>query len=197
MTQFISPFTDLLTKILVNDPVFYGIVFTLVFYLSKLTGGILFGVAFWTMAKSLPRESIVRNYMMLAAYGVILFFVANQNSIVSSGSLYPPFGLLTSSFLAFSSYLMFSGLYSATISVSEDLSLRRTIRKLALKESRMLDSIATAEMEHELETAILKVAKKQKETIIEDSGIEPSLTMEDAKQYLDDVLVEIKSRTKQ
>jgi hypothetical protein len=61
----------------------------------------------------------------------------------------------------------------------------------------MLDSIATAEMEHELETAILKVAKKQKETIIEDSGIEPSLTMEDAKQYLDDVLVEIKSRTKQ
>lgn len=194
LTQFISPFTNLLTQILSKDPIFYGMVFTIAFYFSKLIGGVLFGVAFWTMAKSLPRESIVKRYMLLAAYGLILFFVSNQNGIVSSGSLYPPFGLITASFLAFSSYLMFSGLYSATISVSEDVSLRRTIRKLALKESHMLDNIATAQIEHEMEAAVLKIAKKQKDAIVEESGIEPSLTMEDAKQYLDEVLIEIKNK---
>jgi hypothetical protein len=194
LTQFISPFTDLLTQILSKDPIFYGMVFTLAFYFSKLTGGVLFGVAFWTMARSLPRESIVKKYMLLAAYGLILFFVANQNGIVSSGSLYPPLGLITASFLAFSSYLMFSGLYSATISVAEDLSLRRTIRKLAIKELQMLDNIATAQIEHEMEVVVLKITKKQKDAIVEESGIEPSLTMEDAKQYLDEVLIEIKNK---
>lgn len=183
-----------LTQILVTDPIFYGIIFTLAFYFSKLIGGVLFGLAFWTMSKSLPRESVARSYMSLAAYGLILFFVANQNGIVSSGSLHPPFGLITASFLAFSSYLMFSGLYSATISVSEDLSLRRAIRKLALKESKMLDNIATAQLEHEIQASVLKVTKKQKDAIVEESGIEPSLTMDDAKRYLDEVLMEIKKK---
>jgi hypothetical protein len=58
----------------------------------------------------------------------------------------------------------------------------------------MLDRIATAEMEHELEAIVLKVTKKQKERIVENSGIEPSLTMEEAKQYLDDVLIESKRK---
>jgi hypothetical protein len=196
LTQFISPFTDLLTQILDTDPILYGFVFTLAFYLSKLIGGVLFGLAFLTMAKSLPRESVTRRYMSLAGYGLILFFISNQNSIVSSGSLYPPSGMITASFLAFSSYLMFFGLYSATVSVSEDLSLRRTIRKLALNESKMLDNIATAQLEHDMEAAVLKVTKKQKEAIVEESGIEPSFTMEDAKVYLEEVLAGIKkSRT--
>jgi hypothetical protein len=194
LTQFVSHFTSLLTQILVADPFFYGIAFTLAFYFSKLIGGVLFGVAFWSMAKSLPRESTVKKYMLVAAYGLILFFVSNQNGIVSSGSLFPPFGLITASFLAFSSYLMFSGLYSATISVSEDLSLRRTIRRLALKESKMLDNIATAQIEHEIQAAVLRVTKKQKDAIVQESGIEPSLTMDDAKRYLDGVLMEIKKK---
>jgi hypothetical protein len=45
-----------------------------------------------------------------------------------------------------------------------------------------------------MEAAVLKIAKKQKDAIVEESGIEPSLTMEDAKQYLDKVLIEIKNK---
>jgi hypothetical protein len=58
----------------------------------------------------------------------------------------------------------------------------------------MLDNIATAQMEHEVEASVLKVTKKQKDAIVEESGIEPSLTMEDAKNYLDKVLIEIRKK---
>jgi hypothetical protein len=44
-----------------------------------------------------------------------------------------------------------------------------------------------------MEVVVLKIGKK-KDAIVQESGIEPSLTMEDAKQYLDDVLIEIKNK---
>ena len=48
--------------------------------------------------------------------------------------------------IGLSSYLLLIGIYSSVISVAEDSKLRQSIRNYAIKESRLLDSIGTAEM---------------------------------------------------
>jgi hypothetical protein len=70
-----------------------------------------------------------KDYMLISAYGMMLLFTSNQ----PIGLLlvpYPPFGLATISFMGLASYLIFVGIYSAAVSVSEDTKLRQSILKL-------------------------------------------------------------------
>jgi hypothetical protein len=127
--------------------------------------------------------------MTLAAYGVILFFVASQNTVAQP--TYPPFGVIAASFVGLSAYLMFLGLYSSAISVSQDAKLRQSIRKSALEEVKFLESIGTAQMEQELQKRVLKIVKEQSDNMIEETGVQPSLSENDMKEYLEMVAKEI------
>jgi hypothetical protein len=58
------------------------------------------------------------------------------------------FGVLASSFVALASYLFSLGFYFTAIYISQDMQLRRSIRKYVMQEStKLLDSIGTAQME--------------------------------------------------
>ncbi len=190
ISQFLNLFVNQLTYVMASYPTF----FTLLFVLSKPAGGILFGIAFLSTAKSsVPRESVVRDYLTLAAFGVMLFFVSSQNT--AEQMAYPPFGLVGALFVGLSAYMMFLGLYSSAISVSQDAKLRRSIRSSAVKESELLDSIGTAQMEQELQKRVLKIVKEQSDNMTQETGVQPSLSENDMKEYLDMVVNEIK-RTK-
>jgi hypothetical protein len=54
---------------------------------------------------------------------------------------------------------MLVGIYSSSISVSEDVKVRQSIRKFAARESKLLDSIGSSHMERELERGVVKIAK--------------------------------------
>jgi hypothetical protein len=130
--------------------------------------------------------------MIISAYGLVLLFISYQvNGIVVTS--YPHFGLATISFMALASYLILVGIYSTAISVAEDTKLRQTIRKFAIKESKLLDSIGSAEVEQQIERRVIGLTKATKDSIVDESGIQSSLTEEDMKQYLDIVIREIKS----
>jgi hypothetical protein len=191
MSQFQPLFVNLFYQSLQSSPIFFSILSTLIFTFSKPLGGILFGIAFWTTAKKLRKDSVVRDYITIAAYGLILLFASNQ-AIVLVTTSYPPFGLITTSFVGLSSYLILVGVYSSAISVSEDIKIRQTIRKFALKESKLLDSIGTSHMEDELQRRVMKLAKEQQEFMMQQTGVEPSLDEGEAKQYLYEVMQEIK-----
>jgi hypothetical protein len=70
--------------------------------------------------------------------------------------------------------------------------LRRSIRESAIEQSELLDSIGTAHMEQHIRDKVLKVAKEQEDALREQTGIEPSLTGEDMKEYLEQVIEEVK-----
>ena len=85
---------------------------------------------------------------------------------------YPPFGIATYGFTALASYFFMLGIYSSALSVSADTNLRRAIRKSVMEQS-FLDSIGTAQMEHELQKKILKIMNDSTFDPRKDSGIEP------------------------
>jgi hypothetical protein len=192
---FISQFLILFSNQVASTLSLYPALFTLLFVFSKPVGGILFGAAFYSIGRSGGTShggNFIRDYMTLAAYGVVLFFVSSQNTVAQP--TYPPFGVIAASFVGLSAYMMFLGLYSSAISVSQDVKLRQSIRKSAMEEVKFLKNIGTAQMEQELQKRVLTIAKKNSENMTQETGVQPSLSENDMKQYLEEVLQEITVR---
>jgi hypothetical protein len=79
-----------------------------------------------------------------------------------------------------------------SISVSEDSKLRQSTRQAALREPRLLDSIGTAQMEQDIQKRMLAVMRKTRDLMTEETGVQSSLNEDDMKQYLQQVIEEVK-----
>jgi hypothetical protein len=161
----------------------------LIFSTAALLSGIIFGAAFLSVARTLRKDSSLRKHMMIAAYGFVLFYIAG--SAAAAQAAYPPYGIVSISFIGLSCYLIYVGLYSAAVTVSQDTSLRVSIRKSLTEQSKFLHSMGSAQMEQELQSTVMKIAKKHSDVLTEKNGVEPSMTESDIKEYMSMVLSEI------
>jgi hypothetical protein len=157
--------------------------------LPGVAGGILYGVPFIIIARTLPRNSHLRDYLIIAAWAFIL--VENVSSAGVFHAPYPPFGLYSVLLTSLSCYLLLVALYSSAISISADSRLRQSVRRSIVKESRLLDSIGSAQMRKEIEAKVLDVAKANLDSMTKDHGIQPSVTENDLKSYVEEVISEI------
>jgi hypothetical protein len=127
--------------------------------------------------------------MILAAYGFLLFYIAG--SAYASQAAYPPFGLVSVSLTGLSCYLIYSGLYSSAVTVSQDITLRTSIRRSVTEQSKLLDSIGTAQMDQELQSRVMMVTINLSYKLEEETGVETSMTEEDIKEHIEMVRKEI------
>jgi hypothetical protein len=173
-----------------NIPLHVTMLYTLV---PGLLGGFLFAAPFFAIAKHIPpNKSFLKEYLILAAWGLILFNVTTAGNVLNAA--YPPFGFSDVMLEVTASSLILLGLYCSAISISADTKLRQLIRRSVLEESKLLGNIGAAENKIETEKRIVNTVKEHSDIINEQTGIQPSLTEEDIKQYLDDVLREIQRK---
>jgi hypothetical protein len=161
----------------------------LIFSMAALLSGIIFGAAFLSVAKTLRKDSSLRKHMIIAAYGFVLFYIAG--SATAAQAAYPPYGVVSISFIGLSCYLIYVGLYSAAVTVSQDTALRVSIRKSLTEQSKFLQSMGSAQMEQELQSTVMKISKKHSDVLTEKTGVESSMTESDIKEYMAMVLNEI------
>jgi hypothetical protein len=155
--------------------------------------GILFGLGFWSLARALPADSRVKDYMIITACGFILYFNCGQASVLQAA--YPPYGLANVSFVGLASFLILIGLYNSATSVAQDAKLRKSIKNSTLQQSsKLLDTIGTAQMTEEIENKVVKMTQENALTLTQQSGVEPSLTENEIKLYVDRVLEEVKTK---
>jgi hypothetical protein len=190
LSQFQPSFLDLFSAYRMSNPILFNVIYTVIFNLSKPVGGILFGIAFWIVARSV-HHTVVRDYLMIAGYGLLLLFTSNQATVLIN-SPYPPFGMATISFVGLSSYLVLVGVYSSAVSVAQDVKLRQSIRNSVEHQLDLLDKIGTAQMENEIVKNILNVTKNLSAEITEQTGVESSLEEGDINDYLTQVMKETK-----
>jgi hypothetical protein len=195
LSQFQPLFLYSFADLRLSNPVLFGIIYNLIFSISKPAGGVLFGIAFWSVAKSLTSKT-VKSYMIISAYGMMLLFTVNQPTGLTLIP-YPPFGLVTISFMGLSSYLILVGVYSSAISVAQDVNLRKSIRKTVEQHSNLLDNIGTSQMEQEVQKKVVKVTKDLSYQTEEKTGIQTSLEEQDIKEYLNKAIAEVKGKRKQ
>jgi hypothetical protein len=63
-------------------------------------------------------------------------------------------------------------------------------QKSVMDQSKLLDSIGTAQMERELQSLVLTVAKKASDIMTEKTGVETSMNEDDIKNYMELVMRE-------
>ena len=86
------------------------------------------------------------------------------------------------------------GIHSSAMSVAQDSELRQSIRKILVKESKLLDSIGTAQMQQEIQRRVMRITKEHQGNMEEQTGVQSSLNEEAIKQYLDEVIQEIRAK---
>jgi asparagine N-glycosylation enzyme membrane subunit Stt3 len=89
---------------------------------SRPIGGILFGLAFILVARKLQNQEI-KDYLILTGIGFLLLLISYEGQVLITAP-FPPLGLLSGSFFGLASYLIFIGLYSSAVSISQDSKLR-------------------------------------------------------------------------
>jgi hypothetical protein len=160
---------------------------------NSTAGGILFYIGFVVATKHFRDNWVIKDYLIICGFGFLLFFSAGQTTLAFSP--FPPFGFATMSFYGLSTYLILLGLYASAISVSEDIELRKSIKKSTLRESRFLDSMGTAHMEKELlKRMVLKAREEQKELTQEAGGVKSSLNEEDILNIVKEVERDVKEK---
>jgi hypothetical protein len=160
---------------------YYRVIFTV----SSTLGGILFSQPFFLVSRMLPHDSNMRRNLIILGIGLVLFFVSGSATLYHAP--FPPFGLATVALIGTSSYLMFLGLYSSVISLSEDTQLYKLIKKSA-QEWKFFLNLSDAEVEKSIISKIADV----REVMTKETGISPSISVSDAKDYLVKVLEELK-----
>jgi hypothetical protein len=71
------------------------------------------------------------------------------------------------------------------------MTLRTSIRRSVTEQSKLLDSIGTAQMDQELQSRVLTVTKKLSDNMEEETGVEASMTEEDIKEHIEMVRKQI------
>jgi hypothetical protein len=164
----------------------YRFYFRLVFRAGTIGSSVLFGLAFYIITRRLSSIK-VKDYLLIAAMGIIMIGIANEIS-----ALQQTYGAAAHSLVLLASYLFSIGLYCSALSISQDSSLRKIVRKST---SDLLDRIGTAQMEKDIEKNVMKVIEYNKKEMEEQTGVSTSMTEENIKEYLQQVIEERKKKT--
>jgi hypothetical protein len=125
----------------------------------------------------------ISDYMKLSAIGIMLLSISNQDAGLYLLP-YPPFGLPTISFVGISSYLLFVGIYYASISVSMNAELRMTIENSVEEQFRFVSKIGRSQMENEIERRVKVITKRTAKILEENSGITAAAETKDIEEYI-------------
>jgi hypothetical protein len=163
--------------------------------LSEPGGGILFGIAFWSLARNFVNEKDIQNLLYFLGFGLLIYFSTNQVYLLSNFP-YPPFGSISLSYLPLSSLLIFVGVYGSTLITAHDANIRLLIRKSIRDQGKLLYFLGSAAQEEEIYKRVLAATTKYEKNLQENVGVGTSLTENEVKSYIEEVIQEVKNESK-
>ena len=154
--------------------------------LSTTLCGILYGLGFKSVANLLKISPKVEGHLKMASYGIILFFICANATIVGAG--FPPFGIPSIIFLPFASLLFYVGTYYSIIAISNDIRVRKYIKNSAYKELEIMGDLAQSQMIDNMKEKVLAMTKRYSDEIHQSSESESMETEEDLRSYMDEAI---------
>jgi hypothetical protein len=178
----------LLEQLGVADNPVYSYTYNLFLNTVRTAGGIMFGFAFFAVSKKIIHVQLKASIIM-TGIGLILLFGANASSLIIM-STYPPWGVLSTTFMIVGSYFIMISLDSAGLYIATDSSLRRVIQKSPLKDYDILKSLGQAKMQDTIVNNIQHISKQVYDELESYNPIRTSLEPVDIQKYIDEVLRE-------
>ena len=112
-----------------NDSI-YRDYFRILYRAGTIGSSLLFGLAFFIVSRELPSLK-VKDYLNISAIGIIMVGIANSIS-----ALQMTYGAAGHSLNLLAAYLFGIGLYCSALSVSQDYTIRKSIKKSTLRVNR-------------------------------------------------------------
>lgn len=191
MSAFISVYQEVVTTGPVTEALSSNLTIPILIYIyANAALGVIFGLAFILIRRFLKASTHARNYMIITGLGFMVFMPAFGSAVLQAG--YPPYGLASLSTLPLSLLMIVYGLTYSAVSVAEDVTLRQAIKK-KVHDMKFLESIGTAQMEQELKSEVNKLVEENARILREESGVQPSLSEVEMKEYLEEVIAEVKA----
>ena len=182
-TQFYTLFTGTLWR---WDDFPNGYLFQWILRIGVIAGSIMFGIAFFVVARKVEAGKI-KDYLTIAAIGAMIMGIT-----LGPSAQQQTFGVAGRALMLLASFMLCAGFYLSAVHMAQDARLRRLIKASA--GSKVFGAMAAAQLEQETERKVLDIIEKESEIIKEQTGIQPSLEQKDVKTYLDSVLLEIQSK---
>jgi ABC-type multidrug transport system fused ATPase/permease subunit len=183
---FQNYFGDVFLSMLQSSPVFFSILYVLIFSATKQVGALVFGLAFWT-ASSLVHDERIRQSLLITSVGIVTLY-GSINIASLQYHVFPPYGLVTEAFIPIGAYLLFVGIFISAKHISRDVQVRKEFYKSASSQLTLLQTIGVSQMEKELEGEVKSLEERFKPLERTD---EPDLKDDDIKEILHDVLTEL------
>jgi hypothetical protein len=211
LIYFLFPFekniVDIFRSLVVSSPVLYGVLNATIFSATKQIGALVFSLVFLA-ASTLVTKHEIQKYMLICAIGMALLYGSIEIDTLLFAT-YPPFGVVTVSFMPMGSYLLFTGILLSARLVARDKELRMEFHNTAMSQMSLLKKIGVIEMENELikkyksiekgARSLEKDSRFEKDNVKEVlHGLVDEMDTENAREILHDVLTEVyeKSRPK-
>lgn len=211
LIYFLFPFeknvVDIFRSLVVSSPVLYGVLNVTIFSATKQIGALLFSLVFLA-ASTLVTKHEMQKYLLICAIGMAVLYGSIEIDTLMFAT-YPPFGVVTVSFMPIGSYLLFTGILLSARLIARDKELRMEFYRSATSQMSLLKTIGVSEMEKQLMKDYKSIDKRtrsvEKDSIYEKDNVKEALhglvdeiDTEKAREILHEVLTEVyeKSRPK-
>ena len=178
-----------------------------IFSATKQIGALLFSLVFLA-ASTLVTKHEMQKYLLICAIGMAVLYGSIEIDTLLFAT-YPPFGVVTVSFMPIGSYLLFTGILLSARLIARDKELRMEFYRSATSQMSLLKTIGVSEMEKQLMKDYKSIDKRtrsvEKDSIYEKDNVKEALhglvdeiDTEKAREILHEVLTEVyeKSRPK-
>jgi hypothetical protein len=208
LIYFLFPFeknvVDIFRSLVVSSPVLYGVLNVTIFSATKQIGALLFSLVFLATSTLVTKHEM-QKYLLICAIGMAILYGSIEIDTLLFAT-YPPFGVVTISFMPMGSYLLFTGILLSARLVARDKELRREFKNVAMSQLGLLKTIGVTEMEKQLIKTYKSVDKHtrslgegtrfEKDEIREAlHGLVDEMDKENVREILHDVLTEVYSKS--
>ena len=209
MIYFLFPFeknvVDIFQPLVVSSPVLYGVLNVTIFSATKQIGALFFSLVFLA-ASTIVTKHEMQKYLLISAIGIAILYGSIEIDTLLFAT-YPPFGVVTVSFMPMGSYLLFTGIFLSATLVAQDKELRREFHNVAMSQLGLLKTIGVTEMEKQLMKSY-KSVEKHTRSLGKDSrfekddmrealhGMVDEMDKENVREILHDVLTEVYSKSR-
>lgn len=208
LIYFLFPFEknvfNIFQSLAVSSPVLYGILDVTIFSATKQIGALFFSLVFMA-ASTLVTKHEMQKYLLISAIGMAILYGSIEIDTLQFAT-YPPFGVVTASFIPMGAYLVFAGILLSARLVAQDKVLRREFYNTAKSQLTLLKTIGITEMEKELIKKYKSMDKRaraleerspfEKDDVKEAlHGLVDELDKQKAREMLHDVLTELYSKS--
>ncbi len=209
LIYFIFPFEkniiDIFQYLGNSFPVFYGVLNVIIFSATKQIGALFFSLVFLT-ASTLVTKNEMQKHLFISAIGMAILYGAIEIDTLLFAT-YPPFGLVTVSFIPMGSFLLLIGIVHSAKLVAHDKELRTEFYRTAMSQLNLLKLIGVTEMEKELIRSYKSVGKHKQLPEMERKRLEKDnvrdalheivdeLDKDNVREMLHEVLTELYSKS--